>query len=99
MWRRRSVIRENPRPQLSQENIFLGSGPGFLVLDRETSTIFTRRKEDSCSEIVDTFDGRNDNGDDPGPRMPVGDLSGYSFECWVQSWQNLLGVISVHYQN
>jgi len=69
------------------------------TFDRETSTIFTRRKEDSCSEIVDTFDGRNDNGDDPGPRTPVGDLSGYSFECWVQSWQNLLGVISVHYQN
>ena len=61
----------------------------------ETSTIFTRRKKGSSFEIVDTSGGRSDGGDDLGSIRPTGTSAGYSIECWVQSWQNLLrGYIS-----
>ena len=61
----------------------------------ETSTIFTRRKEESSFEIADTSNGRSDGGGDFGSIRSTGASAGYSIECWVQSWQNLLpGYIS-----
>ena len=60
-------------------------GHGGHILDKlracETSTIFTRRKEDSSFEIADTSDGRSADESDLSPRTPMGVLARFSFEC------------------